>query len=119
MAMHRKKSKKHPRPSANSGETRASDAVTVAWIVTLVTVLLCDLVIVVAHVFLLVDPDQQRLNMLKELLLFGGTVVGLLSLGLLPVVYRVRRVPPPPGLVVFGACLAIAPILASFIRYLQ
>jgi len=100
-------------------ESQASDAMTVCWVVTLTTLLLCDLSAVAAHVFVVQYPDAQRMAQLRELLLFAGSVVGVLSLLLLPVLYRIRRVPPPTGLVVFGACVAVAPILAVVVRILQ
>ncbi len=56
--------------------------------------------------------------LLQELMLLAGAIVGTLSLLLLPVLYRVRRVPPPKGLVVFGVCVAVAPLLAILVRVL-
>ncbi len=50
--------------------------------------------------------------MFKNLLLMSGALVGLLSLALLPILYRVRTVAPPQSLVVFGICLAAAPLVA-------
>jgi signal transduction histidine kinase len=46
-----------------------------------------------------------------------GTRVGVLAL--LPVVSRVRRVPPPTGYAVFAACVAMAPIVALVARALR
>ena len=54
-----------------------------------------------------------------EVLLFAGSVVGATSLLILPVLYRIRRVGPPRGVAVFGACLAIAPMLGLLVKTLR
>ena len=50
------------------------------------------------------------------MLLFSAAVVGFVSLVLLPIMLKVRRVAPPSGLVVFAICVAAAPILAMLIH---
>jgi hypothetical protein len=37
----------------------------------------------------------------------------------LPVVRRIRRVPPPLGFTVFAACAAAAPLIAIAARWMQ
>lgn len=100
-------------------ESSAGEALTVAWTVTITTLLFCNIAIVGAHIFSWKYPDATGIRMMKEMLLLAGSLLGVVSLLLLPVVYRVRVVAPPKGLVVFGACLAIAPVLAVVARYLQ
>jgi len=92
---------------------------TVGWVVTLTTLLLCNLAAILAHVYVAQHPDAKLMALLKELMLFAGSVVGIVSLLMLPVLYRVRRVAPPRGLVVFGVCVAAAPILAVVGRMLR
>jgi hypothetical protein len=120
MATRKKKSRRRaPKTGASAlPETQASESITVAWTVTITTALLCNLAILVAHLYVASHPEAQKMVLLKELLLFAGTVVGMISLLLLPIVHRVRRVPPPIGLVVFGACVAAAPMLALLVRVL-
>lgn len=64
------------------------------------------------------NPDAKKMTILREMLLLASAVVGCLSLALLPLVYRLRKVPPPRGIVVFGVCLAIAPWLVLALRTL-
>ena len=106
----------HRRPS---GETRSGDAATVAWTVSVMTVLLCDVGAMLALVYAARRPDLPGVAMLGRLLLFAGAVVGFLSLSLLPIVYRLRRTPPPRGLAVFGVCIAAAPLLAILVRAMR
>ena len=116
MAAKKNKTKKIPRQSAQPIESRASEALTVAWTVTLTTLLFCNLATIAAHFYILATPDAKSMKLLREMLLFASAIVGCLSLTLLPFVHRYRRIPPPKGLVVFGACLAIAPILVVVLR---
>ena len=102
-----------------TGESQTGDAATVAWTVAVTTVLLCDIAVVFGHLLARQWPEQRGLTMFRELMQFAATAVGAASLVLLPVVYRVRRVPPPTGFVVFGVCVAVAPMLALVVRSLQ
>lgn len=101
-----------------TSETRASEALTVAWTVTVTTVLLCNLTNLAAHFYLNSHPEAKRMELLQQLMLLAGALVGALSLIMLPILYRVRRVLPPTGFVVFGACVAAAPILTALMRML-
>ena len=100
-------------------ESRSSEAITVAWTVSITTLFFCNLAILGAHYYLAQNPDAERFRLMKELLLISGCCMGLISLALLPIVYRVRTVAPPPGLAVFGACLAMGPVLAMILRNFQ
>jgi hypothetical protein len=102
--------------SREPAESRSSVALTVAWTMAVTTVLMCDAGAVLAHGLAPRQADPRRLYLLGELLLLGGTAAGLLSLGLLPLVRRVRRTPPPQGLVAFSLCAAAAPMLALVLR---
>jgi hypothetical protein len=99
-----------------AGETNASDATTVAWTISVTMVLMCNIAAVAAHFYMEMYRETRGLVMLKELMLIAGAVIGFLSLVLLPIMLRVRRVPPPTGVVVFAVCAAAAPILALLVR---
>jgi len=100
-------------------ETRASESLTVFWAVTVLMVLVTNLVAISAHFYLATNPAAENMALLKGLLLFTGSLVGSVSLVLLPILYRVRRVPPPPALAAFGACVAAAPIMAVVAQAFQ
>ncbi|MEM8943833.1 MAG: hypothetical protein AAGD11_01515 [Planctomycetota bacterium] len=108
------KKKKQSQPTAVAPlESRASESLTVFWAVTVLMVLMMNLVCIGVHYYVAANPDAEKMQLLKGLLLFTGSLVGGVSLIVLPILYRVRKVPPPPGLAVFGACVAAAPILAA------
>lgn len=118
-----RKKRAHQRGTTPRGdepaEGRTSETVTVGWTVTLTTLFFSNLAAILAHLYVVSFPPAHRMAMLRELLLYAGLLVGILSLVLLPVVYRVRSTPPPRGLVAFGVCLAAAPILAVLLRSLS
>jgi hypothetical protein len=105
--------------SAGPQEPRTAEAATVAWTVTVTMVVVCDLAAIAANVYLLRNPDAKGAQAFGGLMLFGGAVVGVASLALMPVVYRLRKTPPPTGFAVFAACAAAAPILAVIARSFQ
>ena len=102
-----------------SSETRSGEALAVAWGVTVTMLVFCNLFNVGLHTYVSQNPDAQQLAVLGELLLFAGSVVGAISLIILPLLYRLRNVGPPRGIAVFGACLAAAPIMALLMKTLR
>jgi hypothetical protein len=100
-------------------ESRTADAATIAWTVTVTMVVACDLAAIAALAFALRNPDAKGAQVFGGLMLFGGAVVGVASLALLPAVYRLRESPPPTGFTVFAVCAAAAPILALVARSFQ
>jgi RsiW-degrading membrane proteinase PrsW (M82 family) len=105
------KSQGNARASA-SGESSPAEAATVAWTVAVTMVVACDVAAIAAHLYLLRHPGERPVAVLAQLMLFGGAVIGVASLALLPVVRKLRRVPPPTGFTVFAVCAAAAPVLA-------
>lgn len=123
-SMASRKKKRSKRKSANRSpatpvESRSSEVLTVGWTVTLTTLFFCDLAVIGAHYYVVAHPEAQRMAMLRGLLLFAGSLVGLLSLTLLPLLKRIRQTPLPRGLVVFGVCIAVAPILTVALRAIR
>lgn len=124
--MSSKKSKQTKKPKSakklqyrTPAESTGSEAITVAWTVTITTLFCCNVALLAIHFWLVRNPDVKGLSALQELLLFAGALIGVLSLLLLPPLYKLRKVLPPKGLVVFGACLALAPLLTLLVRGLQ
>jgi len=76
-------------------------------------VLVINLMTVAIHYYLVANPEAEKLALFKGLLLFTGALVGGVSLIVLPILYRVRKVLPPPGLAFLGASVALAPILVA------
>lgn len=78
----------------------------------LVTALVCELATVAVRAFQRRDDPLPKLAALAGLLLFGSLVAGTLTLLLTPMVWRLRRVPPPVGITVFAVIVAVTPLVA-------
>lgn len=117
----KKKSRKpmqHKKRVPQPVETRASEALTVCWGVTLTILIVCNVIVIGSQLYVSWYPEAKRTAIFGDLLLLAGSMVGVFSLVLLPLLYRVRQIPPPNGVAVFGACLAIAPILGLLMKAL-
>jgi len=115
----KKRRSKRPRPAASRrppGEDRATEAITVAWTVSVTMVFLVDVVTIAAHFFSRANPDAKYAPAFEAIMLVTGCVMGTASLALLPVVWWRRRVKPPRGYLVFAVLVAVAPIIVTVVR---
>jgi hypothetical protein len=92
-------------------ESRSADAITVAWMLCVVTALVCNVGAIVVRWVLSSYSDNLNLQVLFALLAFSALIVGALNLCLLPVVLKTRRVPPPPVIIVFAIVVGVMPLL--------
>jgi hypothetical protein len=113
-----RRSKLRSRDNREPTETRASEAVTIAWTVSVTGVFVADLIVVATHLYARSHPDAQPARALEAIMLLSAAVMGAASLALLPVVWRTRTVKPPRGYTVFAALVAAAPILVAAGRLL-
>ena len=100
-------------------EDRAAEAVTVAWTVSVTAVFMANLVTIAAHFYRLSNPDSKAAAAFEAIMLLSACVMGLASLALLPVVWRVRQTKPPQGFAVFAGSVAVAPLLVALVRLLR
>lgn len=109
----RKPPRNKPRPRARRepAESRASEAVTIAWTVSVTGVLVADLIVIAAHLYARSHPGLQPANALEGVMLISAAAMGTASLSLLPIVWRTRRLKPPQGYIIFAALVAVAPII--------
>lgn len=111
--------KRTPTRSAAPAESQAGEAATIAWTVAVTMTLACDLTAAGAHFFVDGSDWSRVVALFRDLLLFGGAVIGAIVLVMIPVVYRLRRVPPPNGFTAFAVCVALAPGVALILRALR
>src|SRR5688572_1197714 len=107
---HRKRSSAHM--STEPAESRGSEAPTIAWTVSVTGVLVADLMLVAALLYSRIHPQSVPVRNLLGILLLSASAMGIVSLALLPAVWRTRRLKPPTGYVVFAILVTVAPILA-------
>jgi hypothetical protein len=106
----RKRRSRDAPPVPSSG--RAADAVTVFWMVSVISTLLAELLFASAGGYFLWDNRPNRnLVLFVNLMLFTSVVTGTLSLIVLPVVLRVRTVPPPKLVKWSGILIGALPLI--------
>jgi hypothetical protein len=108
--------KRHPpqsEPPVKRDPNPTVEFVTVAWMLAVMTVLICELGFAAARAFLLlVNSEANLIRALAAMLFFAALVVGLISLGMMAIVIRMRRDPPPRGIVAFATVVGVLPLVA-------
>jgi hypothetical protein len=103
-----KKPSKRNAKSPRSRETRSTDALTIGWMLMVMTTLACEVGFLATRG--IAGPESEgSWAVLMAMLLFASTVIGLGALVLTPVVVKVRRDPPPRGVIIFSVVVGIAP----------
>lgn len=104
-------------------ESRASVAVTVAWMLTMfataIALAVALLVFVAARWWQLTADPRNPVNFLPGMMMVSAAATGLLCLVLTVAVYRVRRDRPPVAITVvavFVSCLPLATMLLLSFR---
>ncbi len=96
-------------------ESRNADALTVAWMMSVIATVLCGLVGGVVLLALSGRTGAETPRMFGRLMHFSALVAAVLSLVLLAVVLKVRRQPPPTSIVWFAVIAAMVVIGAAFL----
>ena len=103
------KARRKRAPQARASDNRSVEALTVGWMLCVLTTLVCELGLAAARIYLLaVNPDARWIAALAAMLLFAAAVVGLISLLLAWAVVKIRREPPPRGVLVFALVIGAA-----------
>jgi ascorbate-specific PTS system EIIC-type component UlaA len=98
-------------PPALPQETQAAEAMTIGWMVAVMAAVVCELGVIVAKVASNRWPDEKRIGMTGELLMFAAAAVGLVVLALIPLVYKARIAKPPRAVTIFAAIIGAGPWL--------
>jgi hypothetical protein len=113
MPKNRRRSRnKRPRATTpiEPAESRASEAVTIAWTSSVTGAFVADLVVIVAHLYSRAYPDAQAARAFEAIMLLSAATIGLISLALLVAVWRTRRLKPPRGYTIFAILITAAPV---------
>lgn len=112
----KKREARERRSPESDSESQGAEVMTVAWLISILSVTICDFGAGITR--LLIEPDQQTLGLLSGVLYFAALTIGLISLILLPIVLKSRRMPPPRGLVVFGVAVSVIPWITLVVQLL-
>jgi hypothetical protein len=99
-------------------ESRASEAMTIAWTVTVTGVTISNLIVIAAHFYARSHSESQPARAFEAIMLTSAAAMGAVSLALLPVVWCTRQLKPPLGYTMFAALVAAAPVFALIGRLL-
>ena len=126
-----KKKKKRPQPSTRAatpvylptdGESRQSVAVTVAWMLSLLVTLAAEVIAIPATIIAKANPQPIGEGLttahIADLFLFLALITGLITAALVPLVYRVRAIPPPQSVTVAALVAAAVPLITMVLRWL-
>lgn len=101
-------------------ESQAAEAATVAWMLSVLATLLALLAAGLANWLLQSFGDGgdpgKLLPLLPGILFFTSLVTGMIDLLLLPAIYLVRRIPPPPTITLAAVMIGLAPLFLMFSR---
>ena len=113
--MAKKKSRSKPIPPPLRTETRGADALTVAWMMSVITTVLCGAVSGLILLALSGRAGAEAPRMFARLLHFSAFVAAVLSLVLLACVLRFRQHSPPASITWFAVIAAFVVIAATFL----
>jgi hypothetical protein len=94
------------------------DAITIAWTASVTSVFITDLILIAVHFYVRSHPESQLAPAFAAIMLLTACAIGLASLVLMVVVWRVSRLKPPMGFVVFAVLVAAAPVVVTAARLL-
>ena len=116
----KKKSKKKSKASGNkskagsdaSPENSRSESITVFWTTSILATVIGEVGGLAARsILVFMEEPYPPLELLSGLLLMISCVTGLVSMALLPLVYRWRSEPPPWPIVRFAIVAAVLPFV--------
>ena len=114
-----KRPKSRPR-RAQALENPAAHFLTVAWMLMVMTTLVCELLSGASHLYVIeVNRQATLMETLSWLLLFAAFVIGFFSLIVFPVVIKARREVPPRPIVAFALLVGAAPIVVIALQALR
>jgi hypothetical protein len=118
--MRKSKPKRNRRPAdLMPEESQAADALTIGWMLATITTLICQIGALGARWAALGNPAVRQLNLFSGFLFFAAMAIGAVTLALIPVLYRIRKLAPPRAVVVFAVVVAIAPWVTLVVQWLR
>jgi hypothetical protein len=100
-------------------ESQAADAMTIGWMLAILTTLLCQVGALAMRWIALANPQLDGLTSFSAMLFFAALVIGLLDLTLIPVLYKIRILAPPTPIVAFAVVVGLAPWITLLLQWLQ
>src|SRR5262245_51061220 len=100
MAKNKKKQKRERRAADDMPvESQAADAMTIGWMLAILTTLLCQIGALAMRWLAFANPRLAGLSSFSAMLFFAALIIGLVALALIPVLYKIRILAPPTPIV--------------------
>ena len=103
----------------DADESRPAVALTVAWMLSCMSTAVGMLTILALQLLMLAFPVAQGgkhpLAQVSGVLLFVALITGVVCLVFTPLVYRVRKTPPPSSITAGAVLIGIAPVILLII----
>jgi hypothetical protein len=120
VCMARNKKKRNQRPRDNlPAETQAADALTIGWMLAVFTSLICQISALAVSWIAVANPRLAGLKNFGAMLFFAAMVIGVVAIALIPVLHKIRTVPPPRAIVGFAVVVSIAPWIVLVVQSLR
>jgi len=120
--MSRKSKSKNPVSprSAERRESQSVEAITVAWMLAVMSTVLAEVALMAATWWIWANRDDvpEEALALAAVLWLATLVMGALTLLLTPIVWRMRREKPPAGIVAFALLVGAAPLVVALVQSL-
>ena len=115
MAKKKKPKNREKQPRTIVAESPASLFFTVGWSVSVLVTLAFLVTASLGELIVGNRPAGDTASAFVQLLRWSGVVMAVVSLALIPVVYRVRPARPPTGFLVFAIVVAFLAILSALL----
>ena len=119
MKSKKKLPRQQPGPTKGPAEAPTTEFLTIGWLLTVMTTLVCEIGYFVVTWISNWQADVQWLELLAGVLMFAALVVGLASVALSITVLRMRKSPPPTPILAFALLVGLTPILVAIARALR
>lgn len=94
-------------------ESPAAEAVTIGWMLSMLTTLGCEVLAIVTRLVLVgMDAAPPAVRALFAILQFAALAMGLISLGLAVAAHKLRNTKPPIPVTVFAVIVGLIPAVA-------
>jgi hypothetical protein len=120
-----RKAKKIPatEQAAFPPEERPAEAVTICWMLCALFTLCAEIIGLLGKVVFVyadaADPAMARWALVPLVTLAIGLVSGTLAIALTPLVYRLRKTPPPDSVTIVVILIGLAPLATFAVQWLR
>jgi hypothetical protein len=129
VAKKNKKTKAKPSPATSTppnllpAEERSAEVATVAWMLTALITAAAEFVALLARLYFYLQPEPPEsmapLALLPGIMLIIGLIAGGLCLLLTPLIYKIRKSPPPFPITVVVVLISLIPPITLVLRWLR